>query len=223
MNVITKFAKYSLSALLAATCSSVYLAPAHAQSAATCFQSPAKLSDDAVQSFLTNPSALLTENPTGGLALSSRVRALAGSSSATLDPIKAQVAAANSAQKSAIGSGLARAARACAPVQPEYAALIQQMVAELNSPEVTAAFLAASNEVQTAALGGAGAATGGGGGGGAIGGTGSGGGSGGGSGSVGGSSSVGQSGGGFSSGGGGSYSAGDDDTGSTTTIISPSL
>ena len=98
------------------------------------------------------------------LPLSSRVRALAGSSSATIDAILALVSGANADQKAAIGSGLARAARACAASNPEYAALIQEKVAGANSPELVTAFLAASNEVQTAALGGlTGGATGGGG------------------------------------------------------------
>ncbi|MBP1848735.1 hypothetical protein [Rhizobium halophytocola] len=214
--------QYSLGLALAYTFSNADLNSANAQGAAACFQTPARLSDENIESFLANPADLLSQNPAGGLALSTRVRALAGSSSQSLDAIIAQVGGANSAQKSAIGSGLARAARACAPTQPEYAALIQQKIAELNAPEVTAAFLSASNEVQTAALGGGdggGAIGGGGGGGGAIGGAGAGGTGGGGSGGVGGSSSIGQSGGGFSTGGGGSYSAGGG--GGTRFIISP--
>ncbi|MBW8300227.1 MAG: hypothetical protein K0M60_11560 [Hydrogenophaga sp.] len=167
MTVSKVTCKFAAGFAVAVLASSAFASGASAQETmapVACFQSPAKLSEDDIAAFLATPASLLTENPNGGLPLSSRVRALAGSSSGTIDAILALIPGANADQKAAIGSGLARAARACAASNPEYAALIQEKVAGVNSPELVTAFLAASNEVQTAALGGlTGGATGGGG------------------------------------------------------------
>lgn len=177
-----------------------------------CFSGPAKLSDAEVQAFLAAPSSLLSEFPSGGLPLSTRVRSLAGSDASTLDPIAGLIASANPGQVSAIGSGLARVARACQTVNPEYAATIQDKVASLDNEALEVAFEAASQEVQTAAVGAvAGAGGGATGGGGAIGGGGA---AGGGAAGGGGSSSAGNSSGSFSvGGGGGSYTE--------TDVVSP--
>lgn len=202
-NVACKFAASVAVTMLAA---SQLITGASAQEVVpvvACFQPPAKLNEGDISTFLVSPTSLLTENPNGGLPLSSRVRALAGSSSATIDAILALVDQANVDQKAAIGSGLARAARACAATNPEYAALIQEKVAGASSAELVTAFLAASNEVQTAALGGlTGAATGGGG---AAAGIGGGGNAGLGTAGVGGDTVYTQSAGGFSTGGSGQY------------------
>lgn len=128
--------------------------PASSPAETACFVGPAKLSDAEVQSFLGTPGAILDEFPTGGLPLSTRVRSLAGSDAATLDPIVALLSSSNSDQVAAIGSGLARVARACAPSNPEYAATIQEKVASLGNDGLEVAFEAASQEVQTAAVGG---------------------------------------------------------------------
>lgn len=189
-------------------------APAQAASAAetACFTGPAKLSDAEVQAFLSAPDALLSEFPSGGLPMSTRVRSLAGSDANTLDPILSLVSTATSTQVSAIGSGLARVARACQTANPEYAATIQEKVAALGNKALEVAFESSSQEVQTAALGTAAGAGGGAvGGGGAIGGGGS---AGGGSAGGGGTSASGNSSGSFSvGGGGGSYTQ--------TEIVSP--
>jgi hypothetical protein len=148
---------------------------------------------------------LLTTYPTGGLPLSTRARSLAGSNLSTVDALIALASSGNKDQKAAIGAGLARAARACVASNPQYAAQIQQKVAASNLTDVVTAFLAASNDVQTAALGGAGAA--GGGAGGGAGGIGGGGASNGGSGGASGNSATGTSApAAFSAGGGGGTS-----------------
>jgi hypothetical protein len=121
---------------------------------AACFVAPARLSDAQIADFLVSPAAVLADNPNGGLPLSSRVRSLAGSSSAAVQAIIALVPSASMEQRAAIGSGLARAARACARPSPLYAAFIQEQVAGIDAVEVIAAFLAASEEVQTAAVAG---------------------------------------------------------------------
>lgn len=133
------------------------------QEPAACFVSPARLPDTEIDRFIGNPSGLLAEYLDGGLPLSSRVRSLAGSSSAAVKAVVALVPSATIEQRAAIGSGLARAARACARPSPLYAAFIQEQVASIEAPEVIAAFLAASEEVQTAAIAAAGGGTGGGG------------------------------------------------------------
>jgi hypothetical protein len=177
-----------------------------------CFAGPAKLSDAEVQAFLASPASLLSGYPAGGLPMSTRVRSLAGSDAGTLDPILGLVPSATSSQVSAIGSGLARVARACQTVNPEYAATVQEKVALLGNDALEVAFEASAQEVQTAAVGST-AGTGGGavGGGGAIGGGGS---AGGGSAGSAGSTSAGNSSGSFSvGGGGGSYTE--------TEVVSP--
>jgi len=131
---------------------------------AGCFLSPVKLADDDIGAFLASPASLNTVFPTGGFEMIARVRVLAGSSAETLDPMMGLVPQMSAAQKTALGSGLARTARACAAANPEYAQIIQEKVALANSSEVTAAFLSTLNEVQTAALGPAGAGAGAGGG-----------------------------------------------------------
>jgi hypothetical protein len=132
--------------------------------AAGCFLSPAKLGDDNISTFLASPASLNTIYPNGGFEMISRIRVLAGSSSETLDPMMALIPQMTAPQKTALGSGLARTARACAALDPTYAQTIQEKVAAANSPEVTTAFLSTLNEVQTAALGPAGAGAGAGGG-----------------------------------------------------------
>jgi hypothetical protein len=127
-----------------------------------CFAEPAKLSDQDVQAFLANPQILLQSFSGGGLAMSSRVRALAGSSGTTLSPIIAlasvpeanpDLAAPSSDQISALGSGLGRAARSCVSVNPEYAVRIQQEVISSENEALITAFRAANAELPTAALG----------------------------------------------------------------------
>ncbi|WP_181699013.1 hypothetical protein [Chthonobacter albigriseus] len=126
------------------------------ETAQACFLPPIKLSSADVSEFLAAPGAMLNDYPEGGIQMSSRVRALAGSDAATLDPLLALIATANLDQRAAIGSGLARAAMACAPSSAAYAQLIQQKVAELANDDLLTAFLSASNDLETAALGAAG-------------------------------------------------------------------
>jgi hypothetical protein len=133
-----------------------------ATASVVCFSEPAKLSDQDVQAFLANPQTLLQSFSGGGLAMSSRVRALAGSSGTTLSPIillasvpqaNADRTAPSNDQVSALGSGLGRAARSCVSVNPEYAVRIQQEVIASENEALIVAFRAANAELPTAALG----------------------------------------------------------------------
>lgn len=195
------------------------LSSAHAQSAlptAGCFVAPARMSDAEISAFLAAPESLLSQFSSGGLPLSNQARSLAGSSADALSPLIAIAAKANAGQAAAIGAGLARAARACATVNPEYASRIQDAIADSGNRALETAFLAANSETQTASLGGGlsggGSATGGAG---AIGGGGTpGGGSNGGAGTT---ASTGSGSSSFSSGGGSGYYASED--GGSTTIV----
>ncbi len=182
--------------------------------AAGCFVEPARLSNADIGAFLSAPQSLLTQFASGGLPLSNQVRALAGSSSDALAALIGLSANANPNQAAAIGAGLARAARACATVNPEYASQIQDAVAATGNQALETAFLAGGTETQTAALGGLAAGGSPTGGGGAIGGGGTPG--GGANGSLGESTSVGAGTSSFSAGGGSSYFA---DSGSSTTTV----
>ncbi len=137
--------------------------PVYSQTApaAGCFLSPAKLTDEEVTRFVMTPAGLLLEFTQGGLAMSSKVRALAGSSADTLPAILGLVPNANDPQVSAIGSGLARAAAACASTDLPYATRIQEEVALLGNAALETAFLAGADEIETAAIGAVGGAAGG--------------------------------------------------------------
>ena len=188
--------------------------------AAGCFVSPARLADADIAAFLASPDALLTQFASGGLPLANQARALAGSSADTLAPLVALATRGNQTQAAAIGAGLARAARACAATNPQYAAQIQDAVAGSDNQALETAFLAGGNETQTAALGGV---AGGGsavtGGAGAIGGGGTPG--GGANGTGGGASSVASGTSSFSVGGGSSYFASEDGGSSSVQTVSP--
>ena len=139
--------------------------------AAGCFVAPAALSAADVSAFLAAPERLLMDFPTAGLPMANKVRSLAGSSADALAALTGLVGRANPSQVAAIGAGLARAARACAAINPLYATQIQEAV--VGTPFETA-FVSASAETQTAALGAAGAGGAGGAPAGAIGGAGAG-------------------------------------------------
>jgi hypothetical protein len=131
--------------------------PANAQTtvpAAGCFIAPAKLPNADIQAFLASPPALLTRFPSGGLTLSSQVRALAGSSADALAPLLALAKQGSPSQAAAIGAGLARVARSCVSADPQYVAQIQADIADIKLADLETAFTAGLNETQTAAIGG---------------------------------------------------------------------
>jgi hypothetical protein len=149
-----------VSVLCGALFSLMLASGAYAQTpaAANCLLPPASLPDSTIQAFLSSPSSLLEEFQTGGILLSNRVRALAGTDAAALTPIIALAGQANTAQSAALGAGLARAAAACVAAKPDFAARIQEEVAASDNAALQTAFAAATPETQTAALGAAGAA-----------------------------------------------------------------
>ena len=127
----------------------------------------AKLPDVVMAQFKANPQALLTTYASAGLPLSTEVRSLLLTDPGLIDTLIAVAQNGNDAQKAAIGSGLAQASRLLARGNPQIAATIQQKVAQSGLPQLITAYIAGSNGIETAAVGG-----GGGGGGGFGGGTG---------------------------------------------------
>ncbi|MGV4794718.1 sugar transporter [Rhizobium sp. F40D2] len=129
--------------------------------AAACL-GPANLTSVDVSGFTANPAVLL--DMSDPLILSSRVRALVGTSNDALSPVIEQAKKANAAQMAAIGSGLGRAANSCQVSDPQFKLAIEKAVADAASADpnlapLLAAFAKVLAEGGTAALGpGAGAA-----------------------------------------------------------------
>jgi hypothetical protein len=138
---------------------------AHAQGATApkvaCLKAEEQISSSDIKAFTANPQALLTSNGGGGLPLSDKVRDVLGSDSTTLDQIMALTANANSAQKSAIASGLARVVFACgangSDVAAKFGDSIQALMAKNTDVAFTDSFRSALKDVQVAAVSGPGA------------------------------------------------------------------
>lgn len=124
--------------------------------AASCLSGNAQLPASESSAFQKDPSSLLKANPASGLTLTNAVRALAGSDSANLTKLIELAEKGTSAQKSAIGAGLGRAASACKNVDPNYALELQKAVLGTGDLDVMIAYRAASSDNSTAALGGGG-------------------------------------------------------------------
>ncbi|ANK86872.1 MULTISPECIES: hypothetical protein [Rhizobium] len=123
--------------------------------AAACL-GPANLTPADVGGFTANPAVLL--DMSDPLVLSSRVRALVGSSNDALLPVLEQAKKANAAQMAAIGSGLGRAANSCQVSDPQFKLAIEKAVAEAASADpnlapLLTAFAKVLAEGGTAALG----------------------------------------------------------------------
>jgi len=141
-----------------------------------------KLPDSTIAKFKADPQGLLTTYASAGLPLSTQVRGLVLTDPSLAATLLDVAKSANDAQKSAIGAGMAEAARILAATNPQLAAQIQLAVAQSGLGPLITAFIAGSNATETAAIGGGGGGEGGGGGtGGPTGGVGSSGGSNGGS------------------------------------------
>ncbi|WP_152045254.1 hypothetical protein [Aureimonas psammosilenae] len=120
---------------------------------ASCFLPPAGASMAEVDAFLANPQDLVSRWGTDNVTLSNKVRSLAGSDKRAIDALIALSKEVSVDRAGAIGAGLGRAAFGCVRTSPEYAALIQAKVAELATAPLMTAFVAASNDMQVAALG----------------------------------------------------------------------
>ncbi len=122
---------------------------------AACYTPQQAVSPQEISSFLGNPGRILQQHAAGGPELITQVRDLVASDPSTLAPILGLLSNASKEQKTAIGSGLAQAAKICVRPDQEYASRIQQAVAESKDQDVVVAYAAVTGEQPTAAIGGA--------------------------------------------------------------------
>jgi hypothetical protein len=106
----------------------------------------AQSTSETVAQFLNYPSELLAKAPNGGSVFVAAVRDLVAANPATLRPVLNLLANANRNQKSAIGAGLAQAARLVAKANPELAAEIQKAILNTRDQDVALAFAAGSGD-----------------------------------------------------------------------------
>jgi hypothetical protein len=106
----------------------------------------AQSTSEAVTQFLKHPSELLAKSPNGGPGIVAAVRDLVAVNPATLQPVLNLLVNANRNQKSAIGAGLAQAARLVVKADPGLAAAIQKAILNTRDQDVVLAFAAGSGE-----------------------------------------------------------------------------
>jgi hypothetical protein len=121
-----------------------------------------KLPDSTIAQFKADPQSLLTTYASAGLPLSTRVRSLVLTDPSLVATLIDVAKSGNDAQKSAIGAGLAEAARILAATNPQLATQIKLAVAQSGLGPLITAFIAGSNATETAAIGGGGEGVGGG-------------------------------------------------------------
>ncbi len=114
---------------------------------AECYAEKSRLPRLQVQAFQTDPAALLSQFPTGGLGLVSAIRDLVASDNATLDAVINLIATANVQQRAAIGSGLGLAMVLCIGPDQAYAGRIQSAVAATGDRLAMTAFVSTSSQV----------------------------------------------------------------------------
>lgn len=125
----------------------------------SCVPPASKASAKEIDAFMANPQSILSDNPTGGLGLSNRVRSFVASSSNAYASIMGVVNQASDAQKSAIGAGLAVAFADCKDSQPDYAQKIASDVADMKGTNLFAAYSSANTDTNVAAVNAAGASS----------------------------------------------------------------
>jgi hypothetical protein len=142
-----------LRALFAAALFAITLAPT-APATAAVYSSRQALSQDAIQSFLANPSGLLSQFPNGGATMITRVRDLAASDPATLGPLISLLKSATPEQASAIGTALGQVALMAVGTDQAFATQIQTAVAQAGNTSALVAFSAVvGGDVKLAAAG----------------------------------------------------------------------
>jgi len=132
---------------------------------ASCYSGARVVPAATVSAFLANPGQALQQNPNGGGQLISTLRELVASDPATLQPILALLADANTEQATALGTALGQASQICLKTDQPYATQIQQALAATGSQPAILAFAAVTGDRPIGEVGG-GAGDGGGGGGG---------------------------------------------------------
>lgn len=120
---------------------------------AACYAPQQQLPATIVAAFINEPGQLLWQHPRGGAQMIQQIRDLAASDPSTLPLITQLTMNASPAQKSAIGSGLAQAARVCIGTDQAFANQIQSAVAQTGDPAVITAYAAVTGERPLAGLG----------------------------------------------------------------------
>ena len=118
----------------------------------TCLLPPAKFEQSVVDAFLAAPDGLLARHPMAGLPMVIEVRGLSGSDARAVIALIDLSRRAESAQKAAIGAGMARAAVACATLAADYSAFIQEMIVKADDVDLLTAFAAAAGDFETTAI-----------------------------------------------------------------------
>jgi hypothetical protein len=154
------FSLHAVSCRLLLATTATFFAPAGISQSA-CFGPQQQLPAATVSAFVNNPGQLLGQFPDGGGQMIGQIRDLAASDPATLPSITQLVANATPAQKAAIGSGLAQAARVCVRTDQASTALIQQAAAQTGDQIVITAYAAVTGERPLGGLGGGAGALGG--------------------------------------------------------------
>lgn len=142
---------------LQSVCAAAFAASVFATGAAqaSCYPSDQEMSADQVSAFLTNPASLLSDNPSGGAALISKVRDLVASNPSTLQPILDLLKNSNAEQKAGVGNGLSQAYSACLAKDQALATDIQKKLAATGDKEALLAYtMATGGQVDTASVGG---------------------------------------------------------------------
>ena len=122
------------------------------------------LPSDAIQQFMGNPSALLSQFPNGGPQLITKVRDLAASDPQTVSALISLLKSANPDQASSIGTALGQVALMAVNTDPAFANEIQTEVAQSGNSSALVAFGAVvGGDIKLAAATGPGGAAGGGG------------------------------------------------------------
>ncbi|GGE48824.1 hypothetical protein GCM10007276_27490 [Agaricicola taiwanensis] len=109
-----------------------------------------------VQAFTENPAGLLTRHMSGGTELTRASYNLIVTDPTTVDALVGLIGQSNSLQKFALGTGMGDAVRQCSANDPAVADAIQTAIAALNQPEFEIAFTQSINQIETAAIPGAG-------------------------------------------------------------------
>jgi hypothetical protein len=109
---------------------------------------------ESVGQFLANPEDLLSQYPTGGGLLISRIKDLAASDPNTIDPILALLKRANPDQATAIGTGLGQVAMMAVAQDQAFATDLQSKVAQAGNTDAIVAFSAVvGGDIKLAATG----------------------------------------------------------------------
>jgi hypothetical protein len=109
---------------------------------------------DAIQEFLANPAALLSQFPDGGALMITKVRELAGSDPATLSALIGLLKTADPDQSTAIGTGLGQVALMAINSDQGFATEIQTEIAQAGNTSALTAFSAVvGGDIKLAATG----------------------------------------------------------------------